>query len=194
MQLNYWKASWPLLADICPCDIHFVEYLQEREVSNKLIFHFGTGEHHILGKMNCKADAPNEILGITASRKEYERYIEFVIDNPTAAKTYKVIFGDIYTLTPRIIPDFDLVTLFHLCEFYDEEESAYAELNDYSLLELFMSKLNPGGRIFFYRGSSHFAKCREVIESFVSEGKMAQLEEYKTLLVYSRRGGEGPVG
>ncbi|MGA9770412.1 MAG: hypothetical protein WBV94_15340 [Blastocatellia bacterium] len=127
---------------------------------------------------------PNEILGITASREEYDKYIEFIIDNPMAAKSYKVIFGDVYTLTPRIIPDFDLVTLFHLCEFYVEEETAYAELNDYSLLELFLLKLNTGGRIFFYKGSSHFAKSREIIESFVGKGRMFQIEEYKTLLVY----------
>lgn len=190
MQLNYWKASWPLMVDMCPCDVQFAEYLRANGVRDKVIFHFGTGEHHVLGRMNFEADGPNEILGITASREEYDKYIEFIINNPVAAKTYKVIFGDIYTLTPRIIPDFDLVTLFHLCEFYDEEESAYTDLNDYSLLELFLTKLNPGGRIFFYKGSSHFARCRDIVESFVGQGKMAQVEEYKTLLVYSRRGKE----
>src|SRR2546423_11084118 len=88
MQLNYWKASWPLLVDICPCDMHFVEYLQAEAVQDKVIFHFGTGAHHILGKMNLEAAVPNEILAITASREEYDSYIEFIIAHPLAAKTY----------------------------------------------------------------------------------------------------------
>jgi hypothetical protein len=188
MQLNYWKASWPLLVDICPCDLHFVEYLQAQAVQDQVIFHFGTGEHHILGKTNLEAAVPNEILAITASREEYDSYIEFIIDNPLAAKTYKVIFGDVYTLTPRIIPEFDLVTLFHLCEFYDEGSSQYAELDDSALLDLFLSKLNPGGRVFFYKGSSHFARCRVIIDHFVNEARMIQVDEYKTLLVYGRPG------
>jgi hypothetical protein len=184
MQLNYWKASWPLLVDICPCDLHFVEYLQAQAVQDQVIFHFGTGEHHILGKRNLEAAVPNEILAITASREEYDSYIEFIIDNPLAAKTYKVIFGDVYTLTPRIVPNFDLVTLFHLCEFYDEGSFRYAKLDDAALLDLFLSKLNSGGKVFFYKGSSHFARCRVIIDHFVNQARMVQVDEYKTLLVY----------
>jgi hypothetical protein len=186
VQLNYWDWSWPLLAEVCPCDIHFLEYLQARNITDRVIFHFGTGEHHILGKQNLETGAANEILAITASPQEYERYIRFIIDNPLGARTYKVIFGDIYTLTPRIIPDFDLVTLFHLCEFYDAERSAYAQLNDSSLLALFLSKLKPGGKIFFYRESSHFAQARAIIEGFVEQGEMIQVDEHKTLLAYGK--------
>jgi len=186
MQLNYWKNSWPLRVDWCPCDVHFLEYVRAHEVRDKVIFHFGTGEHHILGRSNLERDGPNEIFAITASRQEYERYIELVIDNPVAAKYYKVVFADIYTLTPRIIPSFDLVTLFHLCEFYDEEQSAYAQLDDSSLLALFFSKLNPGGRVLFYKGSFAFAKAQIIIEDFVNRGKMIKVDEHKTLFVYGR--------
>jgi hypothetical protein len=189
MQLNYWDWSWPLLDKICPCDLHFLEYLEAHKIKDKVIFHFGTGEHHILGKKSLELSGTNEILAITASPQEYKSYIEFIIAHPFAARTYKVIFGDIYTLTPRIIPDFDLVTLFHLCEFYDEKRSAYAQLNDSSLLELFLSKLNPGGRIFFYKESSHFVNARTIIEGFVKQGKMIQVDEYKTLIAYGRRDG-----
>ena len=186
MRLNYWNASWPLRVDICPCDMHFVEYLQAEGVQDKVIFHFGTGAHHILGKMNLEAAVPNEILAITASREEYDSYIEFIIANPLAAKTYKVIFGDIYTLTPRIIPNFDFVTLFHLCEFYDEGSFQYAGLDDFGLLDLFLAKLNRGGRVFFYKGSSHFARCQLIIDRFLDQAKMVQVDEYKALLVYGR--------
>jgi hypothetical protein len=186
MQLNYWNASWPLRVDICPCDVHFVEYLREAGVQNKVIFHFGTGAHHIVGKMNFEAAVPNEILAITASREEYDDYIDFIIANPLAAKTYKVIFGDIYTLTPRIIPTFDYVTLFHLCEFYDEGSFQYAGLDDSSLLDLFLAKLNRGGRVIFYKSSSHFARCQRIIDHFVDQARMIRVDEYKTLLVYAR--------
>src|SRR5262249_41490572 len=151
---------------------------------DKIIFHFGTGEHHIVGKENS-TDRPNEIFAITASREEYDSYARFIIDNPAAARYYKVIFGDIYTLTPRIVPDFDLVTLFHLCEYYDKARCAYAELNDSSLLDLFISKLKPGGRILFYKRSSHFWKARRIIKEFTERGKLTKQDEYKTLLVYA---------
>ena len=183
MQLNYSEWSWPLLPETCPCDLHFLGYLRANRVRDKSIFHFGTGAHHILGRRNLEAGGPNEILAITASPPEYYHYVQFVIDHPAAARTYKVVFGDIYTLTPRSIPSFDLVTLFHLCEFYDEERSAYAQLDDSSLLALFLSKLNPGGRIFFYKESSHFARARAIIEGFVGRGELAEMDEYRTLLV-----------
>ena len=186
MESYYRDGSWPLVIEKCPCDVHFLEYLSANGVKDKLIFHFGTGEHHILGKTKLETGEPNEILAITASRHEYEKYIEFIVDNPSAARTYKVIFGDVYTLTPRMLPAFDLVTLFHLCEFYDEERSAYAQLDDSSLLDLFLSKLNPGGKIFFYQESSHFTRARAIIESFVAQGKLLLVDVYKTLLVYGK--------
>ena len=186
MQLNYWNDSWPLDVSECPCDVQFLEYLSKREIGNKVIFHFGTGEHHIMGKANLEMATPNEIFAITASRQEYETYIKFIIDNPAAARYYKVIFGDIYTLTPRIIPNFDLVTLFHLCEFYDEKKSSYAQLNDSSLLDLFITKLKPGGKMVFYKKSSHFNKARVIIRTFTDEQKLTREDQYKTLLVYGR--------
>lgn len=184
MQLNYWKDSWPLDVAECPCDVHFLEYLRKHNIKDKIIFHFGTGDHHLLGKEN-PTESPNEIFAVTASWEEYESYARFIIDNPVAAKYYKALFGDIYTLTSRIVPDFDLVTLFHLCEFYDEARSAYAELNDSSLLDLFISKLKPGGRILFYKRSSHFWKARRIIKDFTERGKLTKQDEYKTLLVYT---------
>jgi hypothetical protein len=188
VQLNYWNQSWPLSVDQCPCDAQFVEYLKLREIAGKVIFHFGTGEHHLVGKANLEMRAPNEIFGITASPQEYDSYIRFIIDNPAAARYYKVIFADIYTLTGRIIPDFDLVTLFHICEFYDEQRSAYAQLNDAALLDLFISKLKPGGKILFYAYSGSFdRKTRALIEAFTADAKIVKEDQYKTLLVYGPR-------
>jgi len=48
-KLNYWDATWSLDEAQCPCDLHFVEYLAQKGASNAVIFHFGTGNHHIVG-------------------------------------------------------------------------------------------------------------------------------------------------
>ena len=125
LQLHYWEYSYPLEPDVCPCDVHFIEYLQDNNITNKAISHFGTGEHHILGKNN-------------------------------------------------------------LCELYDQEKSACAVLNDSSLIALFLSKLNPGGRIFFYKGSFAFRKVQILIENFVSQNQMVKVDKYKTLVAYGQ--------
>jgi SAM-dependent methyltransferase len=183
MQLNYWQDSWALDRERCPCDFHFLEYLTKRGADSKSIFHFGSGEHHLLGRANLVAPKRNEILAITASKSEHAAYVDLIIRNPEIAKYYKVLFADIYTLSAALLPDFDFVTLFHLCEFYDSAKSAYAHHNDDSLLQLFLSKLKPGGRILFYRRSSAFAEARSIIQGCLSSGRLVEEKGYKSLLI-----------
>ncbi len=184
-QLNFYPEAWPLLADVCPCDSDLVAYLLENNTGGANIFHFGTGEHHLLGRENLKLPVPNEILAITASPEEHDRYVDFIIENPHAARYYKVLFADIYTLTPRLLPSFDIVTLFHICEFYNESNAKYASLDDTSLLDLFIRKVNPGGKVVFYSGSLGFDRAAAVIESSVAAGQLRQAEEFKSLHIYS---------
>lgn len=186
MKLNYWPYSWGLDVKACPCDVHFVEYLRERGIRDRLIFHFGSGEHHVLGRMNAEQGGPNEILAVTASPREHQAYVDFIIDDPAAAKRYKVMFVDIYTLTPRMLPRFDLVTLFHLGEFHDAQKSSYAPLDDRSLLRLFLSRLSDDGRVFLYSGSFAAAKARPIVEELVSRNEMVFEGEYKSLQIYRR--------
>jgi hypothetical protein len=188
MKLNYWKKSWPLRTPTCPCDAHFVEYLSEKKIMDKVIFHFGTGSHHLVGKANATQPSPNLVFGITASRREYDKYIDYIIDNPEAARSYQVIFADIYTLQARLLPKFDYVTLFHLGEFHDHKLSAYAPLNDSTLVDLFLTRLNGNGRILFYKHSAFGGaeKTRFILRRAVKEGKIVQAGEYKSLMVYSR--------
>ena len=188
MKLNYWKESWHLQVKTCPCDVHFAEYLEANQTTGKMIFHFGTGAHHVLGKLNARSPVPNEILAVTASPDEYSKYMRFVIANPRAGIFYKVLFADIYTLTPRMLPSFDIVTLFHLCEFYDQKRSAYAPLDDERLLRMFLSKLSPGGRILWYTRSGPRranAAARRLLEQLSSEGQMVQCGEFKSLAIYA---------
>ncbi|HLP87077.1 MAG TPA: hypothetical protein VK184_00525 [Nostocaceae cyanobacterium] len=181
----YRKTSfWKLQPELCPCDLELMEFLQNNQVENKTVFHFGTGIHHILGLENHKLAVPNEVIGITASVPEYEEYMNLCLQNRGLNKFYKVVFADIYTLTARCLPMLDIVSLFHLGEFYMAEEAAFVHHDDESLVELFLSKLNPGGKVLFYKNSTGFGKAEKIIKSFEEQGKMRQVEEYKHLLVY----------
>lgn len=184
--LNYSRESWPLRADLCPCDLDLVDYLAARRVGGAAVFHFGTGEHHVLGLENAKRRRPNHILGVTASPQEHARYVELVIADPSLANTYKAMFADIYTLDPRLLPRFDIVALFHLCEFYDPARSGYAPLDDRKLLELFLDRLRPGGRICFYLASNGRDAMLDLVGAFAGAGKLAVAEIFRKLLVCAK--------
>jgi hypothetical protein len=180
--------SWPLDADRCPCDVHFFEYCRACGICDRSVFHFGTGRHHYVGIRNLELRPPNQILGVTASRDEYSSYIDLIVDNPIISNYYKVIFCDIYTLRSRTTPSFDIVTLFHLCEFYSEENRAYTEGNDSSILGLFCDKLNTGGELLVYRGSRGYAATEFLIGGKVREGVLAKKADFETITAYQKCG------
>lgn len=184
MPLYQARSSWALNPDSCPCDIQFVEYLKQNHIQGKSIFHFGTGEHHFVGLQNQAFDQPNEILGITASAPELQSYVNLVLKNTSLSKYYKVLFADIYTLTRSTLPPLDVVTLFHLCEFYLPENASLVHQNDQSLLQLFLDKLNPNGKVLFYSGSQKWQLAQPIVQAFEAAGKIKQIDEYKALLVY----------
>jgi hypothetical protein len=66
-KLNYYNATWSLDEAQCPCDLQFLEYLKERQARNAAIFHFGSGNHHIVGLKAAEDGANNAVLSITAS-------------------------------------------------------------------------------------------------------------------------------
>lgn len=178
-----WERSWELDVEACPCDVHFIEYLRREEATGKTIFHFGTGRHHTVGRRCSEPDLAHEVLGLTISREEYETYIDLVIREPRVGQSYKVLFADIYALSSRLLPRFDLVTLFHHGEFLAERR-ADAPHDDRTLVELFLGKLEPGGKILFYRGSSGFSRTAPILADLVAQGRIAQVDEYKSLVMY----------
>jgi hypothetical protein len=186
LKLNYYKDNWALDVSECPCDVHFVDYLRSRRLRGKSIFHFGTGSHHVVAVENAKQRKPSHVLGVTASKQEYESYIDLVVAKPELANTYKAMFVDIYTLEPRLLPEFDVVSLFHLGEFHDPVRQKYAPLDDRKLLALMVRKLKPGGRVCFYRGSNGWAKSEPIVTAFIKAGKLAKPETYKSLLICRR--------
>ena len=115
MKMNYYANKWKLDASMCPADAHFNEWIDHKKLRNKTIFHFGSGNHHLVGTK--QAARRNRTLCITASREEYDTYIELAINNVAVARSYRCYFGDIYLSDPALLPEFDVVSLFHLCEY-----------------------------------------------------------------------------
>lgn len=184
LKLNVWPESHPLVPEGCPCDLHFCDYVDEKNIQDHVVFHFGTGEHHIIARRNMALSSPNHVLGVTASVGEYDAYIKYVTDDPLSGNFYNVIFLDNYSMSGRMLPNFDIVTLFHLGEFYDERNARYAPLDDTSLVDLLLTKMNPHGRMMFYKGSWGAEKTRPIIKACVDSGKLVLEEDYKSLLVY----------
>jgi SAM-dependent methyltransferase len=179
-------SAWALDLDHCPCDLQFIEYLKQEKIEGQSIFHFGTGVHHLVGFENQKFDRPNEILGITASVLEHQSYAKAVVKDSSFAKYYKVLFSDIYLLTANLIPMFDIVTLFHLCEFYLPENADQLHQTDETLLALFLEKLRPDGKLLFYTGSNNFHEVAPILDRFAKVGKIEKIGQYKKLLIYGK--------
>jgi hypothetical protein len=186
-KLNYWNETWSLDEAQCPCDLHFVEYLEEKKVKGATIFHFGTGNHHIVGLKCAENGANNAVLGITASPQEYDDYVELLIKNPRLGHTYKAYFGDIYQLDARLLPEFDYVTLFHTGEFRTPENDAYGALTDLEMALVLADKVKPGGEIHFYMGSFAYDKAEAVAEALVNMQRFEPAGEYKSLKIYRKR-------
>jgi hypothetical protein len=186
-KLNYYNSTWSLDEAQCPCDVHFLEYLRERQVRGAAIFHFGTGNHHIVGLKASEDGANNAVLSITASPQEYDEYVELLIRNPRLGHTYKAYFGDIYQLDARLLPEFDYVTLFHVGEFRTSDNDRYGALTDLEMTLVLADKVKPGGEILFYSGSYAYDKAEEVARELVKTRPFAPAADYKTLRIYRKR-------
>jgi hypothetical protein len=186
-KLNYWNATWSLDEAQCPCDVHFLQYLAEKQARNTAIFHFGTGNHHIVGLKAAADGANNAVLGITASPQEYDDYVELLIQNPRLGHTYKAYFGDIYQLDPRLLPEFDYITLFHVGEFRTPDNDSYGALTDLEVTLLLADKVKAGGEILFYTGSYAYDKAEAVAAELVKQRPFTPVADYKTLKVDKKR-------
>jgi len=190
LKMNYWTDSWLLHEDVCPCDVHFNHWVAEKKLKNKLIYHFGTGLHHVLGIEQATNKSGNRVFAITASKEEYESYIELATTKAQISKNYLTYFGDIYLSNPKLLPDFDVVTLFHLCEFFfpNTASKEYGGLTDAKLLDMFTVKTKPGGYILFYTRSKDFDKAEPIIKRWEKKNRrVKRIGEFKTLLVFQKK-------
>jgi hypothetical protein len=186
-KLNYWDATWSLDEAQCPCDLHFVEYLAQKGASNAVIFHFGTGNHHIVGLKMAENGSNCAVLGITASPQEYDDYVELLIKNPRLGHTYKAYFGDIYQLDGRLLPQLDYVSLFHLGEYRTPENDSYGALTDLEMSLVLADKVKPGGEILFYSGSFAYDKAEAVGKELVKQRAFEPMPDYKSLRIFRKR-------
>jgi hypothetical protein len=187
-KLNYWTDKWDLHVDICPCDVHVNDWVAEQKLTNKLIYHFGTGTHHVVGKEQAENGSGNMVFGITASIEEYEAYVKLVSANSKVAKSYVAYFGDIYLTNPKLLPDFDVVTMVHLCEFFypNTTSKEYGGIDDRGVLDLFTAKTRPGGHILFYTKSIGFDKAKPIVAAWEKQAPVTRVGEFKTLAVYRK--------
>ena len=184
--LHVWQENWGFRVAECPCDLHLTDYIAERALTDRTIYHFGTGDHHHVGISQAESGNRNSVIGITASTGEYESYVQLVIKRPELSRWYAAYFGDIYMLNRQMLPELDIATLFHLCEFRTEQNDSYGALTDRQVLNLLTEKLRPGGLMMFFPGSYAFAKAEPVIKAWAEAGHAAFLEAYKSILVYRK--------
>ncbi len=182
--LNLYKDTWALDVPVCPCDVHFNDFVTDKKIKNASIFHFGTGSHHVIGIQAAEDGRNNAVFAITASVGEYDSYVKLITDEPVVGNSYKAYFGDIYQLDARLLPEFDVVTLFHLCEFRTPENDAYGALTDLEMAKVLIGKIKPGGSVLFYKGSMAFEKALPVIAKLEKQGLIVRQPDFKTLLVY----------
>jgi hypothetical protein len=190
LKMNYWTDKWDLHEDVCPCDVHFNEWVAQEKLTGKQIYHFGTGTHHVIGREQAENGSGNTVLAITASIEEYEAYIKLVSENSRVARNYIAYFGDIYLTNPKLLPDsFDVVTMFHICEFFFPNTASpeYGGMTDLKVLNLFADKTKPGGHILFYTRSMGADKTKEILPQWEKANKVERVGEFKTLLVYRKK-------
>jgi len=185
-KMNYWQMKWPLLVDVCPCDVHFNEWVAKQKLRNQTIYHFGSGTHHVVGVVQSRRG--NRTFCITASKEEYEDYITLVTGNSKVAKNYVCYFGDIYLTNAKLLPVLDVVTLFHLCEFFSKNTAskAYGGITDAKVLDLLTDRTRKGGYVLFYKGSLGFDKSKPIIAKWERAKRMRRVADFKTLLVYRK--------
>jgi hypothetical protein len=176
---------WALQPGICPCDPDLVSYLRDRNVSGRNLFHMGTGEHHVVG-LSDAVQGRNNLLGLTVSKIEHQRYVSLVAETPGLARYYKVAFADIYCMSEGLLPVFDIVTLFHLGEYWREERRPEVSFDDEGVARLFIRKLVPGGELILYRGSTGFTRIAALFRILVREGLLEAPRAFRSLLVFRR--------
>lgn len=175
------EHSWPWRPDLCPADDHFTDWLVAANVQDSTIFHMGTGGHHHVGRHVAAAQSDRNVcLGLTMSYGEADVYARMAITDPALGRRYKVLFGDIHQIEPRLLPALDVVTLFHLCETQAEH---LTELSPAGVIEALCSRMRPGGRMLFYTGSSAFDRLLPAIEDELATGVLTAHSEYGSLLV-----------
>jgi hypothetical protein len=186
--MNLAPFKWDLHPDVCPCDVHMNEWIEAKGIAGKAIYHFGSGNHHVIGRRQAANGSGNAVFAITASKEEHDAYAALVSADARLARSYLCYFGDVYLGNAMLLPRFDVVTMFHLCEFFDAStvSADYGGLDDRGLLDLMTERLQPGGYMLFYEGSRDFAAAKPIIAAWERAQPVRPDGTFKTLIVYRK--------
>ena len=89
---------------------------------------------------------------------------------------------------PPLLPDFDVVTMVHICEFFfpNTASAEYGGMDDRGVLDLFTGKTRSGGHILFYTKSIAFEKAKPIVAAWEKEAPVTRVGDFKTLAVYRK--------
>jgi hypothetical protein len=188
--LNIWDDHWDFRPEDCPCDVDFVAWLDESGIRDAAIFHFGSGGHHHVGIECARPERRNHVLAITAAPREHEAFVRLATARPQVLRFYNALFGDIYLLNERLLPVFDVVTLFHLCEFRSAQQDAYGGVSDLEVMRILTRRLRPGGHLLVFPGSFAWQRreggARAVVAAWERESGAERVEAFRSLLVFRK--------
>jgi|SRR3990170_2215284 len=178
MPENSWQekniSGWPWLPDKCPPDKYFIDYMKEKAFTEKRILHVGTGLHHQVG-IDCCAMG-HIVIGMTVSREEVVSRV-FRVDTDN----YQVMYANINTFDLDLLPQLDIVTLFH----FGEMESDFGPVDTNVILRL-LDKLDNEGYFFFYNRSAAWDRARVAVKEIQEKGYIYHQETFEELEVYRK--------
>lgn len=189
--LNIWDDHWDFRPEDCPCDVDFVAWLDENAIRDAAIYHFGTGGHHHVGIECARPERRNHVLSVTAAPQEHDSFVRLVRERPELLRSYNAVFGDIYLLNERLLPELDVATLFHLCEFRGPANDAYGALTDLEVTRILTRRLRPGGHMLFFPGSFAWTgradgSAEDVVAEWERGGGVERVGTFRSLLVYKK--------
>lgn len=168
-----YEPGWAWQPEKCPCDRDFLGWAGD--FVGKTIFHMGTGAHH---KVGLELYHYNDVVGLTYSPEELLEYTKLVEQDYWLQRGYTVFFGNIHHINLKVIPRFDLVTLFHLGEIVPFGYRGGEGL----IISTMQRKLKQNGRILAYTGSVAAPIALPLFDQYL------ELEqEYKSLRIYNTR-------
>lgn len=142
-------------AFMTPCGVesHLQEYLEDK---SGVVFHFGTGGHHTLGLSTLK-NTELFVIGLTASIAEFIIYTGLCREYLGLEDTYRVLYADIYRMSPKEIPKLDFASLPHLGHYRERWGSSVRRRSDEEVLELFIASTKVGGEVILFRGDEGYS-------------------------------------
>ena len=185
LKMNFWNAKWDLDIARCPCDAHFNDWVKQKKLRNKLIYHFGTGNHHVVGLKQATNKSNNAVFAITASKEEYASYIELAINRPSLEELSRLFWRHL----PHQSRNCCRTSTSSRCSISANSSmtnKAYGGVDDAKLLDMLTAKTRLGGHILFFTGSFAFPSADKIIAKWEKNGRVKRVGAFKTLLVFRK--------